>query len=509
MVEAATTSRSALPPFIPQEPHAGKMLIVCFDGTGNEFNTDNSNIVQLVSMLKKDDKTKQMVYYQPGIGTYLPTSSWIAPLTAKISRIFDEMLAWSLGAHVISGYEFLMENYVAGDRICIFGFSRGAYTARSLAGMIHKVGLLPKDNYQQLPFAYKMYSRTDSVGWDQSNGFRKSFSVDVPIEFVGVWDTVDSVGYIPKRLPFTTSNTIIRTFRHAVSLDERRAKFKMNLWNTPTKDEEKLGLNVYLHPCRKHDGEVAMSPKHEQGSSPLNPLPKPKPRTNGHTARVNGHNGTGEGSNGNSDLLRRASTVELEGEILVLNNAEDRAMNRFESINSDRCEKTDVDEVWFAGSHGDVGGGCVQNGTRNSLARIPLRWMVRECFKTRSGIIFNTESLCEIGIDPSTICPVVLPRPPALFDAAKTRVIETPPSTSLFQSSEAKRKAIQAEEDKKKLAFVNEEDEELRDALSPLFDQLKLAPFWWIVEFLPLPMRYEKAHNHWVTYIGCANSGPF
>lgn len=157
----------------------------------------------------------------------------------------------------------------------------------------------------------------------------------------------------------------------------------------------------------------------------------------------------------------------------------------------------------------DVGGGCVQNGTRNSLARIPLRWMVRECFKTRSGIIFNTESLCEIGIDPSTICPVVLPRPPALFDAAKTRVIETPPSTSLFQSSEAKRKAIQAEEDKKKLAFINEEDEELRDALSPLFDQLKLAPFWWIVEFLPLPMRYEKAHNHWVTYIGCANSGPF
>lgn len=60
----ATTSRSTLPSYIPQEGHAGKMLIVCFDGTGNEFNTDNSNIVQLVSMLKRDDKTKQMVYYQ-------------------------------------------------------------------------------------------------------------------------------------------------------------------------------------------------------------------------------------------------------------------------------------------------------------------------------------------------------------------------------------------------------------------------------------------------------------
>ena len=60
----ATTSRSALPSYIPQEQYAGKMLIVCFDGTGNEFNTDNSNIVQLVSMLERDDKTKQMVYYQ-------------------------------------------------------------------------------------------------------------------------------------------------------------------------------------------------------------------------------------------------------------------------------------------------------------------------------------------------------------------------------------------------------------------------------------------------------------
>ena len=53
--------------------------------------------------------------------------------------------------------------------------------------MIHKIGLLPKDNHQQVPFAYKMYTKSDRVGWDQSNGFKRSFSVDVPIEFVGVW----------------------------------------------------------------------------------------------------------------------------------------------------------------------------------------------------------------------------------------------------------------------------------------------------------------------------------
>lgn len=75
----------------------------------------------------------------------------------------------------------------AGDKICIFGFSRGAYTARSLAGMLHKVGLLPAGNHQQVPFAYKMYNRCDDAGWKQSVAFKKAFSINVDIEFVGVW----------------------------------------------------------------------------------------------------------------------------------------------------------------------------------------------------------------------------------------------------------------------------------------------------------------------------------
>jgi uncharacterized protein (DUF2235 family) len=94
----------------------------------------------------------------------------------------------------------------AEDKICIFGFSRGAYTARALAGMIHKactpsptiaigllrsdlsqVGLLPAGNHQQVPFAYKMFSQDDDAGWKQSTMFKKAFSTDVEIEFVGVW----------------------------------------------------------------------------------------------------------------------------------------------------------------------------------------------------------------------------------------------------------------------------------------------------------------------------------
>lgn len=148
------------------------------------------------------------------------------------------MIAWNLDAHVMGtsartplcgpvpvlnprlfsgGYEFLMQNckitlfsiprpsmltpplsrfpfsgvrpFVdeAGDKICLFGFSRGAYTARALAGMLHKVGLLPAHNHQQIPFAYTMYTRTDDQGWEQSTAFKKAFSIDVDIDFIGVW----------------------------------------------------------------------------------------------------------------------------------------------------------------------------------------------------------------------------------------------------------------------------------------------------------------------------------
>lgn len=94
----------------------------------------------------------------------------------------------------MGGYKFLMQNYREGDRICLFGFSRGAYTARCLAGMLHKVGLLPASNIEQVPFAYNMYKRNTTEGWKQSASFKKTFSRAVMIEFVGCW--------VPTLLPF-------------------------------------------------------------------------------------------------------------------------------------------------------------------------------------------------------------------------------------------------------------------------------------------------------------------
>ena len=87
--------------------------------------------------------------------------------------------------HVMGGYNFLMKNYRNGDKISIFGFSRGAYVARALAGMLTKVGLLPKDNLEQIPFAWKMYTcrKVDSL----AAGFKQTFCRSVEIEFLGVW----------------------------------------------------------------------------------------------------------------------------------------------------------------------------------------------------------------------------------------------------------------------------------------------------------------------------------
>ncbi|KAL0577577.1 hypothetical protein V5O48_004409 [Marasmius crinis-equi] len=443
---------------IPPE-HPYRTLVLCFDGTGDQFDSDNSNIVEFFKLLKKDDRSKQMVYYQAGIGTYT-TPQIATPLMARISKALDEAIAWNLDAHVMDGYEFLMQNYTAGDRICIFGFSRGAYTARSLAGMIHKVGILPACNHQQVPFAYKMFTQADEVGWEQSNAFKKAFSINADIEFIGVWDTVNSVGLIPKRLPFTTSNNIVRTFRHAVSLDERRAKFKANLWNRPTDREGKLGL---AHKDHHHaPGQHCDEPINEEA---LNAATQKSGR------RVN--------------------------KLLTLE-------RRF---SKDRSLATDIEEVWFAGCHCDVGGGSVSNDTKPNLARIPLRWMIRECFKTNTGIMFDADLIEELGMDPNCLYPEVLPRPPALpVNPASHYIQDIPTSSTVSQAHKDMALSNYSTGDVTTASTSNrrqtEEELELADALSPIYDQLSLKWFWWLLELFPIRMRYQRGDNSWARYFG-------
>jgi uncharacterized protein (DUF2235 family) len=134
---------------VQQHPHRDhKKFVLCFDGTGNKFSgTDaDSNILKIYRMLDRTDE-HQFHYYQPGIGTYvvsksLTHTSRIDRLKSWYAKAKDSAVGTSFAAHVMGGYRFLMRYHRPGDEIYLFGFSRGAYTARFLAEMLDHVGLL-------------------------------------------------------------------------------------------------------------------------------------------------------------------------------------------------------------------------------------------------------------------------------------------------------------------------------------------------------------------------------
>ena len=214
-------------------------IVLCLDGTSNQFAANNTNVVKLYAMLDRTHPDQQLSYYQPGIGTSTPAGIW-GRFKRWVAKVVDLAIAWFLSDHVCDAYRYLMRYYQEGDRIYIFGFSRGAYTARAVAAMVHKVGLLTQGNDELIPFAWEMFAtQSDEKIY---KGFKATFSREVPIHFLGLWDTVSSVGWVwdPKHLPFTLNNPSVRTVRHAVALDERRANFVQNLWGTVPTDVEQL-----------------------------------------------------------------------------------------------------------------------------------------------------------------------------------------------------------------------------------------------------------------------------
>jgi len=219
-------------------------LILCLDGTNNEFSEDNTNVVKLYSMI---DQTRpdQLAYYQPGIGTSVPPGVW-GHLKRKVFETIDLATAWFLSTHVIDAYRYLQRFYRDGDRIYIFGFSRGAYTARAVAAMLHKVGLLTQGNEELLPFAYSLFEKRTADNQKLADEFKTTFSRTVEIHFLGIWDTVSSVGWVwnPKILPHTSNNPSVRRVRHALALDERRAFYRPNVWGNvePTEVTDVLEL---------------------------------------------------------------------------------------------------------------------------------------------------------------------------------------------------------------------------------------------------------------------------
>ena len=219
-----------------------KNIVVCCDGTGNSFDQiqKDSNVAKLYSCITID--ASQVCYYHPGVGTMGAQNVrwWIARQWWRLKG-----LAFGAGllANVGDAYRFLMDEYADGDKIYLFGFSRGSYTVRALASLLHVFGLLCRGNHGAIPYILRMYSHRTRVAnhkhvtFPVDEAFKWQFTDSRPVEihFCGIWDTVSSYGWVynPIKLPFIGNNPIVRTGRHAVSIDERRFFYQDNLWGQP------------------------------------------------------------------------------------------------------------------------------------------------------------------------------------------------------------------------------------------------------------------------------------
>ena len=141
-------------------------IIICCDGTGNEISENISNVLKLYRCLRKTEKTqpRQLVYYDPGVGTLTRPDPW-HKLKQDFNAILGLATGYGLDDNVLAAYCFLVHTWQAGDQIYLFGFSRGAYTVRVLAGLIHKVGLITPEQVNLAGsglIAYKQFSTDEA-----------------------------------------------------------------------------------------------------------------------------------------------------------------------------------------------------------------------------------------------------------------------------------------------------------------------------------------------------------
>lgn len=228
-----------------------KKLILCNDGTWNSPDQEDNgilaptNVVKLYNALAGRDHEgiEQVTYYHPGVG-------------AK-GKLLDTLAGGAIGAgisnHIRSAYHWLATHYEVGDAIYIFGFSRGAFMARSLGGLLGR-GLLdlsnvpPKQAWERVDSAYQAYQKYASRGEDERSWVQPGWGffngeAATPVRFIGVWDTVGALG-VPDDLEFlnlfdnaekwrfhdTRLGAHVQTARHAMALDEVRASFTVTRW---------------------------------------------------------------------------------------------------------------------------------------------------------------------------------------------------------------------------------------------------------------------------------------
>ena len=197
-----------------------KKIVICLDGTGNQMKArGHTNVAALYEMLDLSDPTTQLGYYDPGVGTMSSASA-----RGGLDRWFSRMSGLAFGSgmrtNVAEAYTFLMQHWQPGDELYIFGFSRGAYTARALVGMLNRPGLLRPGSENLVPYAVAHYATNKSFSNADKKDMREFSHAfcwgteayplspprakdpyemhwhSVPIAYLGVWDTVKAAGVL-------------------------------------------------------------------------------------------------------------------------------------------------------------------------------------------------------------------------------------------------------------------------------------------------------------------------
>ena len=213
----------------------GKNIVIFSDGTGQEGGEGtNSNVYKLFNMVL-DRSPGQIAFYDRGLGT-----GW-RKLTGNAAGL-------GISNNILECYEFIFENYAAGDQIYLFGFSRGATTVRSLSGFIHFFGILPKSRNELIKRAYKIYTISDPIKrQDVAREFvERHHTMWCRVKFLGVWDTVAALGVPIKSIDIIIDKLPLFKHRfhdlrlslsvenayHALAIDDERKTFHPTLWDS-------------------------------------------------------------------------------------------------------------------------------------------------------------------------------------------------------------------------------------------------------------------------------------
>ncbi|MEV8034942.1 DUF2235 domain-containing protein [Streptomyces sp. NPDC086182] len=216
-----------------------KRLVICCDGTWNfadQPSRTNVAKVALSVLPGSVDGREQRVYYHSGVGT----NRW--------ERLSGGAFGVGLSPNILDAYRFLVDTYEPGDELFFFGFSRGAFTARSLAGLVRNSGILRRDQADRIRQAWALYrDRIERPSGTASTLFRRTYARETEIHFIGVWDTVGALGipvpdaawlrpavtWFNHRWAFhdTDLSRYVKGAFHALAIDEQRSSFRPTLWH--------------------------------------------------------------------------------------------------------------------------------------------------------------------------------------------------------------------------------------------------------------------------------------